>query len=474
MKKILLLLIILFSFSFAKAQTWSPITMQFKGLIPGVSDIDSIGYTYTGANIPGIRYLYNAKKIRKVIQSYVDTTYFDPTQFTITGDTVHIIGGGGGSDSTIYKRDGTIPVVRTVTALDSLIFRGAGTVDYNYGWLFQNKGSAGLWETTSPDFSFDAGIQLSNGGVSFWDTQSSNKTKKITIDNTANGISIEDDTKIGLTALAKPNYTGTGTGSLQYTTRAYVDSVAASLGGGVVVSVSGTPNRITSTGGITPVIDISATFEALLGKIANPLSQFASTTSSQLAGVISNETGSGLLVFGTSPSLTTPSLGVATATSINGDTFTTGTYTLTGAAGKTLTFNNSLILAGTDGSTLNIGGGGTLGSNAFTSTAYVPTTLTLTINGTTFDLSASRSWTVGSTVTTVSGEVPSGSLNGSNVTFTAAHTPIAGTLSITYNGLTIQPIIDYTFSGTTATLVLTGHFSSAPISTDYLLFNYQY
>lgn len=40
----------------------------------------------------------------------------------------------------------------------------------------------------------------------------------------------------------------------------------------------------------------------------NPLSQFAATTSSQLSGVISDETGSGALVFGTSPTLTTPTL----------------------------------------------------------------------------------------------------------------------------------------------------------------------
>jgi hypothetical protein len=38
---------------------------------------------------------------------------------------------------------------------------------------------------------------------------------------------------------------------------------------------------------------------------SNPLSQFAATTSSQLAGVISDETGSGSLVFGTSPTFTT-------------------------------------------------------------------------------------------------------------------------------------------------------------------------
>lgn len=37
---------------------------------------------------------------------------------------------------------------------------------------------------------------------------------------------------------------------------------------------------------------------------------------------------------------------------INGNTFTAGTYTLTGVAVKTLTFNNSLTLAGTDGTTM--------------------------------------------------------------------------------------------------------------------------
>lgn len=62
---------------------------------------------------------------------------------------------------------------------------------------------------------------------------------------------------------------------------------------------------------------------------SNPLSQFAATTSAQLAGVISDETGSGLLVFATSPTLTTPNIGVATGTSIklgnatNGPTITT-------------------------------------------------------------------------------------------------------------------------------------------------------
>lgn len=54
---------------------------------------------------------------------------------------------------------------------------------------------------------------------------------------------------------------------------------------------------------------------------ANPLSQFAATTSAQLAGVLSDETGSGPAVFGTAPTIT---LLVVTFTDI-----TTGNVTST-------------------------------------------------------------------------------------------------------------------------------------------------
>ncbi len=74
-----------------------------------------------------------------------------------------------------------------------------------------------------------------------------------------------------------------------------------------------------------------------------------------------------------SPTLTTPVLGVATATSLNGLTITTSSGTVTIANGKTLTVSNTLTFTGTDASTLNIGTGGTLGTAAFTAaTAYAP------------------------------------------------------------------------------------------------------
>ena len=65
----------------------------------------------------------------------------------------------------------------------------------------------------------------------------------------------------------------------------------------------------------------SGTGDAL---IANPLSQFASTTSAQLAGTISDETGTGSLVFGTSPALTTPDLGTPSAVDLENATLNGG------------------------------------------------------------------------------------------------------------------------------------------------------
>src|SRR5680860_452781 len=58
--------------------------------------------------------------------------------------------------------------------------------------------------------------------------------------------------------------------------------------------------------GTSSWIAISGGGDAL---VANPLSQFAATTSLQLLGVMSDETGTGALVFATSPTFVTPALG---------------------------------------------------------------------------------------------------------------------------------------------------------------------
>ena len=76
---------------------------------------------------------------------------------------------------------------------------------------------------------------------------------------------------------------------------------------------NGTAGQVLQSNGTT----LAPTWVALAGggnaQTANPLSQFAATTSAQLLGVISDETGSGALVFATSPTLVTPLLGTPTS-----------------------------------------------------------------------------------------------------------------------------------------------------------------
>jgi hypothetical protein len=127
-----------------------------------------------------------------------------------------------------------------------------------------------------------------------------------------------------------------------------------------------------------------------LGLTSGTLAQFAATTSSQLAGVISDETGSGALVFGTSPTLTTS---LATA-SVSFDLIDTGATTVNfaraataltaGATTGTLTLRNPTIATSVTSGTLalfNTGLTGTLSIGGATGTINIgSSTTTKTVN----------------------------------------------------------------------------------------------
>lgn len=139
---------------------------------------------------------------------------------------------------------------------------------------------------------------------------------------------------------------------------------------------------VLGTGLVTPKLGASsgqqhtipAAAASTLALLSNTLGDFAATTSAQLLATISDETGSGSLVFANTPTLVTPNIGAALATSINGLAITASAGgTLTIQAGKTLTAQGTFTLSATDGATLAIGAGGTLGSAAYTAAgAYQP------------------------------------------------------------------------------------------------------
>mgnify|MGYP003664061144 FL=1 len=193
--------------------------------------------------------------------------------------------------------------------------------------------------------------------------------------------------------IVNPTYGGTGINN---------GSKTITLGGNL--TTSGAFNTtLTVTGDTTLTLPTSGT----LPVTGSPLSQFASTTSAQLAGVISDETGSGALVFATNPSFST---GINAATSTIGLLDTTATIInmggaataiAIGAATGTTTVHNNLDVD----LDLNVDGGD------ITTTAA--TFNLLNTNATTVNaFGAATSITVGATTGTLALRNPTVNLSG--------------------------------------------------------------
>ncbi len=85
------------------------------------------------------------------------------------------------------------------------------------------------------------------------------------------------------------------------------------------------PITLTATASTSVTLPTTGT----IATTSNKLSDFAATTSAELIGVISDETGTGSLVFANTPTLTTPNIGVATGStlSLTGTTITMSSAT---------------------------------------------------------------------------------------------------------------------------------------------------
>lgn len=109
------------------------------------------------------------------------------------------------------------------------------------------------------------------------------------------------------------------------------DYVSEANASAPVQSVFGRAGAVTAQSGDYTVAQVTNAASVLA-----TLAQFAATTSAQLAGVMSDETGSGALVFGTTPTLNQPNI-VGTTTNDNAAAGSVGEYASNSATGVSLT-----------------------------------------------------------------------------------------------------------------------------------------
>lgn len=146
--------------------------------------------------------------------------------------------------------------------------------------------------------------------------------------STTAGINVGSHTAAPSTLVNGDIWYNSGTGTLS----ARINGSSVDLGaggGGTVTSVSGTTNRITSTGGTTPIIDISATYDAaktteINAKVADAINDGTTTIAPSQNAVFDALALKANLI---SPSFTTPNLGTPSAgvgTNLTGIPLTTG------------------------------------------------------------------------------------------------------------------------------------------------------
>ncbi|MFM0630785.1 hypothetical protein [Paraburkholderia xenovorans] len=249
--------------------------------------------------------------------------------------------------------------------------------------------------------------------------------------------------------------------------------VANATGSSASPTAFAMPSCSTSTSALQWANGTGFTCYANSATATGTLAQFAATTSAQLAGVISDETGSGALVFGTSPTIGSPAISGGTISNapISGSTGAFTTLTASGSvsgAGITALFNNTALAGTPTAVTQGAGSNSTaLATTAFVQTSYAaPPCLGCTTPGAVSATSVTHSQQEVDTSFTVSSPTTGGTVTIASGTETALIVPAGSlsTLTVTlpgctagYNGSVAR------FSSTQAVTTLTLNASSGSV-----------
>lgn len=218
--------------------------------------------------------------------------WLTPARFTLGGDLTGYV-----------DIDGSANVTLNATIAADSIALGTDTTGNYVQSISVGTGLSGSGLTAGEGTT--ASLSLASGVTTAGSFGNASYIPTITVDTYGRVTSITEN------YLQVPSSTTTltgGSGSGSFTT----GNVLTFTGGtGITTAISGNAVTITNSG----VTSVNGTTGAItnVAKTTDKLSVFAATSSAELAGVISDETGSGALVFANSPVLVTPDLGTPSA-----------------------------------------------------------------------------------------------------------------------------------------------------------------
>jgi methylphosphotriester-DNA--protein-cysteine methyltransferase len=291
--------------------------------------------TYTGPSATDVRAHFSAGTGVTITNGQVAIGQAVGTGSNVTFNDLTVSGNLTVSGTTTTVNTETINLADNIITLNS---NEAGTPSQNAGIEVERGSSTNVafqWNETTDvwEYTVDGTNYIPVVGTTATQTLS-NKTisgSSNTLSNIANSSLTNSKVTIGSTDVSLGGTVTTFAGLSSVTSTSFVGALtgnASTVTNGVYTTDTGSVTNTMLAGSIAnskltnSSITINGTAVSLGGSVSNlalttgKLSQFAATTSSELAGVISDETGTGALVFANTPTLVTPNIGAATGTSL--------------------------------------------------------------------------------------------------------------------------------------------------------------